>query len=50
MVGKPAHDTRLVAAMRIHGLTSILTLDKTGFTQASKSSIPPKSSKRPMLP
>ena len=31
MVGKPAHDTRLVAAMKIHGLTAILTFDKTGF-------------------
>jgi len=33
ILGKPAHDVRLaVASMRIHGLTSILTFDKTGFT------------------
>jgi predicted nucleic acid-binding protein len=31
--GKPAHDARLVAAMHVHGLTSILTFDKTGFTR-----------------
>ena len=31
--GKPAHDARLVAAMRVHGLTSILTFDKTGFSR-----------------
>jgi hypothetical protein len=29
--GKPAHDARLVAAMQVHGLSSILTFDKTGF-------------------
>jgi predicted nucleic acid-binding protein len=29
--GKPAHDARLVAAMRVHGLTSILTFDKDDF-------------------
>lgn len=29
--GKPAHDARLVAAMQVHGLTAILTFDKTGF-------------------
>ena len=29
--GKPAHDARLVAAMHVHGLTAILTFDKTGF-------------------
>ena len=31
--GKPAHDARLVAAMRVHGLTSILTFDKAGFAR-----------------
>lgn len=31
--GKPAHDARLVAAMRVHGLTAILTFDKTGFSR-----------------
>ena len=31
--GKPAHDARLVAAMQVHGLTAILTFDKTGFTR-----------------
>jgi predicted nucleic acid-binding protein len=30
--GKPAHDARLVAP-HVHGLTSILTFDKTGFTR-----------------
>ena len=32
---KPAHDARLVAAMQVHGLTSILTFDKTGFSRYS---------------
>jgi predicted nucleic acid-binding protein len=31
--GKPAHDARLVAAMLVHGITSILTFDKTGFSR-----------------
>jgi predicted nucleic acid-binding protein len=31
--GKPAHDARLVAAMHVHGLTTILTFDKTGFSR-----------------
>lgn len=31
--GKPAHDTRLVAAMLVHGLNSILTFDRTGFSR-----------------
>lgn len=31
--GKPAHDARLVAAMRAHGLTSILTFDRSGFSR-----------------
>ena len=30
---KPAHDARLVAAMQVHGLTAILTFDKTGFAR-----------------
>jgi predicted nucleic acid-binding protein len=29
--GKPAHDARLVAAMQVHGLSAILTFDRTGF-------------------
>jgi predicted nucleic acid-binding protein len=31
--GKPAHDARLVAAMQVHGLTTILTFDRTGFSR-----------------
>ena len=31
--GKPAHDARLVAAMQVHGLTTILTFDKTGISR-----------------
>jgi predicted nucleic acid-binding protein len=31
--GKPAHDARLVAAMRVHGLTTILTFDRTCFSR-----------------
>ena len=31
--GKPAHDARLVAAMQVHGITSILTFDKKGFSR-----------------
>lgn len=33
--GKSAHDARLVAALRVHGLTSVLTFDKAGFTRYS---------------
>ena len=33
--GKPAHDARLVAVMKVHGLTSILTFDKSGFSRFS---------------
>jgi predicted nucleic acid-binding protein len=33
--GKPAHDARLVAAMQVHGITTILTFDKTGFSRYS---------------
>ena len=33
--GKPVHDARLVAAMQVHGLTSILTFDRTGFSRYS---------------
>jgi predicted nucleic acid-binding protein len=35
VTGKPAHDARLVAAMLVHGLTAILTFDKTGFSRYS---------------
>ena len=31
--GKPSHDAPLVAAMQVHGLTAILTFDKTGFAR-----------------
>jgi predicted nucleic acid-binding protein len=31
--GKPAHDARLVAAMQVHGLTSVVTFDRTGFSR-----------------
>jgi predicted nucleic acid-binding protein len=31
--GKPAHDARLVAAMQVHGLTSVITFDRTGFSR-----------------
>jgi predicted nucleic acid-binding protein len=31
--GKPAHDARLVAAMQVHGLSTILTFDRTGFSR-----------------
>jgi predicted nucleic acid-binding protein len=31
--GKPAHDARLVAAMLVHGLTTVLTFDRTGFSR-----------------
>jgi len=33
--GKPSHDARLVAAMQVHGLTAILTFEKTGFSRFS---------------
>ena len=33
VMGKPAHDARLVAAMRVYGLTAILTFDRTGFSR-----------------
>jgi predicted nucleic acid-binding protein len=31
--GKSAHDARLVAAMQVHGLTAILTFDRSGFSR-----------------
>lgn len=31
--GKPAHDARLVAAMHAHGLTAVLTFDRSGFAR-----------------
>ena len=33
--GKSAHDARLVAAMKVHGLTAILTFDTSGFSRYS---------------
>ncbi len=35
VMGKPAHDARLVAAMEVHGITAILTFDKAGFSRYS---------------
>lgn len=35
VAGKSAHDGRLVAAMRVHGLTAILTYDMDGFSRYS---------------
>jgi len=35
VMGKPAHDARLVAAMQVHGITEILTFDKAGFSRYS---------------
>jgi predicted nucleic acid-binding protein len=32
-VGEPAHDARLVAALQVHGISSILTFDRTGFSR-----------------
>ena len=34
--GKPAHDARLVASMHVHGLTAILTFDRTGFSRYAR--------------
>jgi predicted nucleic acid-binding protein len=31
--GKTAHDAHLVAAMRVHGVTSVLTFDPDGFSR-----------------
>ena len=31
--GKLAHDARLVAAMKVHGISAILTFDKAGFSR-----------------
>lgn len=28
-----SHDARLVAAMQLHGLTAVLTFDRTGFAR-----------------
>ncbi len=33
VMGKHAHDARLVAGMQAHGLTAILTFDRTGFSR-----------------
>ena len=33
VVGKPSHDARLVAAMHVHLLHSIVTFDRTGFAR-----------------
>ncbi len=33
VMGKSAHDARLVAAMRVHGIAAILTFDRTGFSR-----------------
>jgi predicted nucleic acid-binding protein len=31
--GKPARDARLVAAMQVHGVTAILSFDRTGLSR-----------------
>jgi predicted nucleic acid-binding protein len=36
VIGKPAHDARLVAAMQVHGISSILTFDKSGFSRYAR--------------
>jgi predicted nucleic acid-binding protein len=36
VIGKSAHDARLVEAMQAHGLTAILTFDRTGFSRLSR--------------
>lgn len=48
VVGKPAHDARLVAAMQVHGLTSILTSTRAAslVTPASRLCIPPMSRRK----
>ena len=33
VLGKVAHDARLVAAMKVHGLTAVLTFDRAGFSR-----------------
>jgi predicted nucleic acid-binding protein len=33
VTGKPTHDARLVAAMQLHGLNSILTFNTGDFTR-----------------
>ena len=33
VVGKSAHDARIVAAMQVHGIREILTFDRTGFSR-----------------
>src|SRR5258707_12522566 len=33
VMGKPAHDARLIAAMQAHGIAAVLTFDKTGFSR-----------------
>lgn len=35
VMGKPAHDARLVAAVQAHGLTAILSFDRSGFSRFS---------------
>ena len=36
VVGARAHDARLVAAMKVHGVTAILTLDEADFARYSE--------------
>lgn len=33
VLGRPAHDARLAAAMRVHNITTVLTFDRTGFSR-----------------
>lgn len=39
--GKPAHDARFVAAMRVHGLTHILTFNVPDFTRFPVTALDP---------
>jgi predicted nucleic acid-binding protein len=39
MIGKNAHDTRLVAAMIVHGITHLLTFNKQDFQRFTNISV-----------
>lgn len=44
VTGKPSHDARLVAAMKVHGLKAILTFDRQGSRVFPESRDPPRRS------
>lgn len=48
--GKPAHDARLVAAMRVHGLTHLLTFNVADFTRFPVTVLDPASVAAPPTP